>query len=181
MRRARDPRRPARPCRAPARVLAMGVVSRAANELEPCRRRSSVYWRRSVPIMTDMPLTIMMVQLCQGSLKTHRVLHGANPDLYPVFVYFSRHVDEYERRELTDFGIIREEDDGMCALIENTTLEQIRDQLDKYNAALASAVARARETRAAAEAVRAAAEAEDERLKALVNAINTTLRDARHD
>ncbi|MGA9674293.1 MAG: hypothetical protein WBR28_03285 [Mycobacterium sp.] len=26
--------------------------------------------------MTDVPLTIMMVQLCQGSLKTHRVLNN---------------------------------------------------------------------------------------------------------
>ena len=122
--------------------------------------------------MTDHPLTIMMVQLCQDSLKTHRVLHEGNPDLYPVIVYFSRHADEYERRELAEFGIIREEDDGMCALIENTTLEQIRDQLDKYNAALASAVARARETREAAKV-------EDERLKALTAEINEALKGAR--
>ena len=122
--------------------------------------------------MTDVPLTIMMVQLCQDSLKTHRVLNNGNPDLYPVFVYFSRHADEYERRELADFGIIREEVDGMCALIENTTLEQIRDQLDKHHEALASAVARARETRAAAKV-------EDERLNALTAEINKSLRDAR--
>jgi hypothetical protein len=121
--------------------------------------------------MTDkpLPLTIVLVQLCQHSLKTHRVLHDGNPDLYPVIVYFSRPADEYERRELADFGITREEDDGMCALIENTTLEQIRDQLDEYNAVLASAVAQARETREAAKT-------EDERLKALVDEINTTFR-----
>jgi hypothetical protein len=115
----------------------------------------------------------MMVRLCDDSLKTTRVLNNGNPDLYLVIVYFSRHADEYERRELADFGIIREDDDGMCALIKNTTLEQIRDQLDKYNAALASAVARARETREAAEA-------EDERLNALTTEINKSLRDARH-
>jgi hypothetical protein len=125
--------------------------------------------------MTDkpLPLTIVLVQLCEDSLKTHRVLHDGNPDLYPVIVYFSRHADEYERRELADFGIIREEDNRMCALIENTTLEQIRDQLDKYNAALASAVARARETREAAKA-------EDERLNALTTEINEALKGARH-
>jgi hypothetical protein len=124
--------------------------------------------------MTEIPLTIMLVQLCEVSLKTHRVLHDGNPDLYPVIVYFSRHADEYERRELADFGIIREEDNRnrMCALIENTTLEQIRDQLDKYNAALASAVARARETREAAKA-------EDERLNALTTEINEALKGAR--
>jgi hypothetical protein len=123
--------------------------------------------------MTDkpLPLTIMLVQLCEESLKTHRVLHDGDPDLYPVIVYFSRHADEYERRELADFGIIRVEDNRnrMCALIENTTLEQIRDQLAKYNAALATAVAQARETREAAKI-------EDERLKALVDEINTTLK-----
>jgi hypothetical protein len=123
--------------------------------------------------MTDNPLTIMMVQLCEDSLKTTRVLNNGNPDLYPVIVYFSRHADEYERRELADFGIIREEDNRMCALIKNTTLEQIRDQLDKYNAALASAVARARQTREAAKA-------EDERLNALTTEINKSLGDARH-
>jgi hypothetical protein len=98
---------------------------------------------RSSAVVADETLTIMMVQLFDDSLKTTRVLNNGNPDLYPVIVYFSRHADEYERRELADFGIIRENDDGMCALIENTTLEQIRDQLDKYNAALASAVTRA--------------------------------------
>jgi len=50
--------------------------------------------------VADEPLTIMMVQLCDDSLKTTRVLNNGNPDLYPVIVYFSRRADEYERREL---------------------------------------------------------------------------------
>ncbi len=116
-------------------------------------------------------LTIVEVKLCGESMKSHRVLNDENPDLYPVVVYFSRPADEYERRELADFGIIREDGDGMCAIIWETTLEHVRDQLGKHNAALASAVARARETREAAKV-------EDDRLTALEAEINVTLRRA---
>jgi hypothetical protein len=119
--------------------------------------------------MADADLSIVLVELCDESMKSHRALNDGNPDLYPVIVYFSRHIDEYERQELADFGISREDNDRMCALIKHTTLEQIRDRLDEYNQVLASAVARARESREAAEA-------EDSRLKALAAQINTTLR-----
>ena len=105
-------------------------------------------------------------------MKLDRALNGGNPDLYPVSVYFSRHVDEYERLELADFGIIREDNDQMCAHIKDTTLEPIRDGLAKHNEALASAVARAKEAREAAEG-------EDHRLHALEAEINEALRQAR--
>ncbi len=62
----------------------------------------------------------------------------------------------------------------MCAIIWETTLEHVRDQLGKHNAALASAVARAKETREAAKV-------EDERLTALEAEINVTLRRAGGD
>ena len=121
--------------------------------------------------MTDADLSIIMVQLCEESSKSHRVLNDGNPDLYPVIVGFSRHVDEYERKELATFGIIREDKDRMWALIEDTTLEQIRDHVDEYNEVLASAVERARQTREAALA-------EDERLKALAGEMTLALRQA---
>ena len=97
-----------------------------------------------------------------------RVLNDGNPDLYPVIVYLSRHVDEFERIELADFGIVREEDDGMCAFIADTTLEYIRDHLDEYNEVLASAVTRARQARDGASA-------EDQRLQVLADEINNGL------
>ena len=122
--------------------------------------------------MDNADLTIVMVELCDDSLKSTRVLNDGNPDLYPVIVYFSRPVDEYERKELSDFGFIREDSDRMCAIMWETTLELVRDQLDKHNAALASAAARAKETREAAEA-------EDERLKTLAEEINESLRQSR--
>lgn len=122
--------------------------------------------------MDNAELTIVMVELCDDSLKSTRVLNHGNPDLYPVIVYFSRPVDEYERKELSDFGFIREDSDRICAIMWETTLELVRDQLDKHNAALASAAARAKETREAAEA-------EDERLKTLAEEINESLRQSR--
>lgn len=85
-------------------------------------------------------------------MKTHRVLTGGNPDLYPVIVGFSRHVDEYERLALKDFGVVLEERDHMWALIEDTTIEAIRDHLDEYNAELDKAVEKARQLREDAEA-----------------------------
>jgi hypothetical protein len=116
----------------------------------------------------DEPLRIVRVQLAEESLKSHRVLNDGNPDLYSVIVGLSRPADEYERKELADFHIIREDEDGMWALIRATTLENIPDNIDKYNAALDSAVENARETREAAEA-------EDERLHTLASELNKAL------
>lgn len=74
--------------------------------------------------MDNADLTIVMVELCDDSLKSTRVLNDGNPDLYPVIVYFSRPVDEYERKELSDFGFIREDSDRMCAIMWETTLSR---------------------------------------------------------
>jgi hypothetical protein len=119
--------------------------------------------------MADADLSIVMVQLCEESWKSHRVLNDGNADRYPVIVGFSRRVDEYQRKELATFGIIREDKDRMFALIEDTTLEQIRDRIAEYNEVLASAVERARQTREAALA-------EDERLTALAREMTLALR-----
>ncbi|MCU1699029.1 MAG: hypothetical protein JWR34_5092 [Mycobacterium sp.] len=120
--------------------------------------------RRGVPMATT-DLFIIDVELCDESRKTHHVLNDGNPDLYPVTVYFNRHVDEFERRELAEFGIVRENKDRMCALIADTTQEHIRDHLDEHNEVLASAVERAR-------LVGEDAEAEAARLFALKAEIN---------
>ncbi|QSM92997.1 hypothetical protein I3U40_18245 [Mycobacteroides abscessus subsp. abscessus] len=119
-------------------------------------------------------LSIVMVELPVDSLKSQRVLNDGNPDLYPVVVGLSRAVDDYERKELSDFGIIRGDADRMFALIENVTLEQIRDQIDRYNDALAAAVERARISREAAEA-------EDARLKKLASDLTLELRTAHRE
>lgn len=120
--------------------------------------------------MVDSDLYIVAVELPDDSWKSQRTLSRANPDLYDVIVYLSRHVDEYERQELDAFGIIREEDDRMCALIRETTLEQIRDRLDEHNEVLKSAVEKARATRELSES-------EDERLRNLAAKLNEELSD----
>ncbi|MEZ0355450.1 hypothetical protein [Mycobacterium sp. SA01] len=104
------------------------------------------------------PLRIISVQLPDEALKSHRTLNDGNPDLYPVIVGFSRPVNAYERLALRDFGVIGENDNHHWALIEDTTLEAIADQLDEYHSVLDSAVEKARQ-------MREEAEAEDERLR----------------
>ena len=71
----------------------------------------------------EHPLRIIMVQLPDAALKSHRVLNDGKPDLYPVVVGLSRPVDEYERKELADFHIERGDTDRMWPLIEDTTLQ----------------------------------------------------------
>lgn len=106
----------------------------------------------------DEPLRMISVRLPREALKTHRTLNDGNPDLYPVVVGFNRPVNEYERLALKDFGVIRGDNDGMWARIEDTTLEAIADSLDEYNAELDAATEAAR-------VMREEAEAEDERLR----------------
>jgi hypothetical protein len=107
----------------------------------------------------DGPLRMISIRLPDEAKKTYRVLNEGNPDLYPVIVGFSRPVNDYERLELKDFGVIRGDSDRMWALIEDTTIEAIRDHIDEYNAELDAAVERARR-------IRQDAEAEDGRIKA---------------
>lgn len=116
--------------------------------------------RRNFPGMSylDEPLRIISLQLPDAALKSHRTLNGGNPDLYPVIVGFTRPVNAYERLALMEFGVIGEDGDRNWALIEDTKLEAIADQLDEYHSALDTAVARARQ-------MREEAEAEDERLR----------------
>lgn len=115
-------------------------------------------------------LRIAMVRIVKESLRTYRELNDdANPDLYPVMLWFNRHVDDFERKELASFGIVVSDDDSMNAIIWDTTLEQVRDETGRYNEVLASAVAAARSKREAAQA-------EDRRLEALVKEINEELR-----
>jgi hypothetical protein len=88
----------------------------------------------------DDPLRMISIQQPVEAMKTHRVLNDGNPDLYPVVVGFSRPVNDYERLALKDFGVIRGDSDRMWAVIEDTTIEAIRDNLDEYNAELDAAV-----------------------------------------
>jgi len=101
---------------------------------------------------------MISIQQPVEAMKTHRVLNDGNPDLYPVVVGFSRPVNDYERLALKDFGVIRGDSDRMWAVIEDTTIEAIRDNLDEYNAELDAAVEKARQ-------VREDAEAEDQRIR----------------
>ena len=61
---------------------------------------------------------------------------------------------------MKDFGVIRGDTDRMWALIEDTAIEAIRDNIDEYNAVLDAAVEKARQTREDAEA-------EDQRIREL--------------
>ena len=107
----------------------------------------------------DDPLRMISIRLPEEAMKTYRVLNDGDPDLYPVVVGFSRPVNDYERLELKDFGVIRGDSDRMWALIKDTTIEAIRDHIDEYNAEIDAAVEKAHQRRQDAEA-------EDERIKA---------------
>ncbi|MCH9735207.1 MAG: hypothetical protein K0U78_11755 [Actinomycetia bacterium] len=106
----------------------------------------------------DEPLRMISIRLPEEAKKTYRMLNDGNPDLYPVVIGFSRPVNEYECLALKDFGVISGDSDRMWALIEDTTIEAIRDHIDEYNAELDAAVEKARQ-------IRQEAEEEDERIR----------------
>jgi hypothetical protein len=117
----------------------------------------------------DAPLRIIAIELPEEAMKTYRVLNAGNPDLYPVIVGLSRPVNEYERLALKDFGVIRGDTERRWALIEDTTIEAIRDSINEYNEELDAAVETARQTREEAEA-------EDERIKVQARELMQKLR-----
>jgi hypothetical protein len=93
----------------------------------------------------DEPIRIIQIRLPKEARKTWRVLNGGNPDLYSVHVGLSRPVNEYERKELAEFHIDTDEENRYFAVISETTLEFVRDGIDKYHAVFDSAVEKARQ------------------------------------
>lgn len=118
------------------------------------------------------PLRIAKVDLVEGSLKTHRALAGNYSGTYPVMVWFSRPTDAFERMAIQEEinGLEFSDDDPMCALKYDTTLDAIATELDVIHASIDSAVANARTDRE--DATR-----EDDRLIALRDALNGKLRE----
>jgi hypothetical protein len=117
----------------------------------------------------DDPIRIIQVRLPTEARKSWRLLNGGNPDLYPVKVGLSRPVNEYERLELAEFQIEQDGNNNMFAVIRDTSLEHIRDNIDEYHAVFDSAAAKARTTREQAEA-------EDEHLATLAKELTWKVR-----
>lgn len=122
--------------------------------------------------MADGPaeLRIVRVDLAKDSMKTARELAGDHSDLYPVMVWFSRPTNAFERmaiqEELDD--LVFDNDDSMCAVKFNTTLEAIDSELELIHANIDNAVANAHTDRENANR-------EDARLEALRDSLNIKL------
>jgi hypothetical protein len=114
-------------------------------------------------------VTIVRVDLVEESFKTYRDLQDEDPMLYPLMLVLSRPLDDFERSILFKWWQnIEFTEDRMQVLLRIATLEQVRDELEELNGRLASAIAAASEAREAAQA-------EDERLRALAAEINAAL------
>jgi hypothetical protein len=119
--------------------------------------------------MPDNPgLKIYRVDLLDKSYKSYRVLNGGDAAQFWVRVWFSRPVDGYERVELARHGFTVVEDDPLQAVV-TTTPDQFESTFDQANRVLAAAEENARKAKAAAEE-------EDEHMRALVQKINLRLR-----
>jgi hypothetical protein len=119
--------------------------------------------------VADQDLRIVDVELLSESFKTYRALNNIDSIRYPVLLWLSRPVDPFERLEMERAGILINDDDPMRGLIRETTLEEVRSQMNVLNGALQMA---ARDGRQAREL----AEAEDLRLRELATEINVGLR-----
>jgi hypothetical protein len=115
-------------------------------------------------------LRVAKVGLIDPSLKTFRVLNGVNSDSFPVRIWFTRGVGKYERAELLRFALKDfevDKGDPMQALLI-TNAQGLASTVDRINQTLAIAAAKAAESQIAAEA-------EDERIKALIQEVNQGL------
>lgn len=119
-------------------------------------------------------LKIIGVTLLDRSLKTYRELADDRRDVYPVVVTLSRPVHgPFELKFLfEELDIEIDKVDAMLALLPDTTLESVRDDIDMINANIANAIETAR-------AAREEAEREDERLTNLAAEIDASLRPKR--
>lgn len=118
----------------------------------------------------DVELKVLKVEVVEESYKSHRVVNGGDPERFPVRVWFSRRLDAYERIELADHGLTVEvsDRDPMQAIVI-TTPAFFSGVIDHLSRELPAVAQDAREARAAAEA-------EDEHIAALVQQVNLRLR-----
>jgi hypothetical protein len=118
----------------------------------------------------DFDLRILRLDLFKQSMLSDRILNGGHPNKYPVKVWFSRRLSPYEQVALkrAKSPFVVNDRDPIFAAIEDTTLEDVRDQLPNLNFELQAAVYSGRQ-------LREEAEAEDERLRALATEISTVL------
>lgn len=119
-------------------------------------------------------LKILKVDLVEESLKTHRVAHGQNPVNFPVIVWFTRPLNDFEKVERVNHGLKMQvdENDLMQALVEVSPTHFAR-QIDTINAELPVVAADAQKAWEAATA-------EDEHIAALVQQINVNINPERH-
>ncbi|MGO9034551.1 hypothetical protein [Mycobacterium sp.] len=89
--------------------------------------------------MAEHDLKIVTVDRPDQGLKTYRVLNGISSVKYPVVVHFSRPVDQFERRRIEHAGILVDDNNPARGLIKDTTLEEVRSQLNVFNGKLEKA------------------------------------------
>jgi hypothetical protein len=118
--------------------------------------------------MPEDDLRIVRVELTEQSRKVWRDLNNDHPLQYPVLLWLSRSLDDFERLSVKTWAGMTVGIDAMTVLLTNTTLEAVRDQLGALNGKIANAATRGRQ-------MRDAAFAEDDRLLALEAEINDSL------
>ena len=100
-----------------------------------------------------------------------REFNDGHPTRYPVLLWLSRPLDDLERYAVRTTAQMVPGKDPRMLLIDNTTLEEVRDQLGALNGKIDSAATLA----ASLGPRREAAQAEDDRLLALEAEINESL------
>jgi hypothetical protein len=113
---------------------------------------------------------IIEVGLPVQSLQAYRELFDGHPRLYTVVLRLSAPIDDYARFYLIKFqpGLEFDKEKPAQLIMHNTTLEHVRQHMPALNKSLEVSVEQGRR-------IKEAAEAEDERLMALVDEINGEL------
>ncbi|MBF9325931.1 hypothetical protein [Mycobacteroides chelonae] len=117
----------------------------------------------------DDELEIEKVALLEESLPSYRKLHGLDAYAYPVIVYLSRPLNDFEAASIrSELSYVPGDDDKTALLIPGISLKNFRDNLKGYLGIIRTAAAKGRK-------VSDAVYAQDEELKAELTEINNLL------
>ena len=93
-------------------------------------------------------LRIIGVALVEESMRSHRVLHNLDPEVYPVLLILSRPADRFDAKFLHEnLGILVNDHDAMQALIPDTSIDALKANIDDWNRRIALAGAQAQHAR----------------------------------
>lgn len=119
--------------------------------------------------LTEQGVRIIKVELVQMSTQKHQELNDLDKRRYPVKVYFSRPVDEFEAKAIRLKTGVIVGDDPMTALIPNTSIDALKTRINNWSGRINMAAeigAQARDAAAAEDERRHQIEAELNRLLA---------------